>query len=405
MIDKRPGMATRAVHGPVPDLDAVPRGLATPVHTSTAWELSPEAYAAIEADGGYTTTWYTRLGNPTVDAVARRLAALENTDGALLFASGIAAIGAVLGAFTPAGGRIVAARELYGDTLTLLRQELPQSGRTTTFVPVDALDAWERALGEGADLVYVETLSNPMLRAPDLAAIAELAHAAGALAVVDATFTTPVNVRPADHGFDVVVHSATKYLNGHSDVIAGVACADAASIERLRPHAALAGGSLSPQSAALLERGLKTLPLRMERHNANALRVAAHLDASLEVEAVHHPGLPSHPDHELVRRHYDGASGMVSFRMRGGDQRALAFMAACRVILQSTSLGGVESLVSAPHNTSHLGLPRAELNELGILPGTVRLSVGIEDVEDLVADIDQALEVSAPVAAVHRGSP
>jgi cystathionine beta-lyase/cystathionine gamma-synthase len=396
LMTRQPGgMATRAVHGDDPASAASPHGMTVPVHTSTTYALDDAVYADIATTGGWNTSWYTRRGNPTIAAAARQVAALEGTQGALLFGSGMAAINAVLTTLVPPGGRVVAARDLYGDTGTLMRRDLPDSGRTATFVAVDDLPGWERALEGGADVLYVETLSNPMLRVADLPALARLARGAGALAVVDATFTSPVNVRAAEHGFDVIVQSATKYLNGHSDVIAGVVAADAAVLERLRPRAALLGGCIDPRAAALLSRGLKTLPLRMERHNDNALAVARHLDTCSEVEAVSHPLLPDHPDRALAERLLDGASGLVTFRVRGGDERAGRFMRACRVITEATSLGGVESLVCAPRNTSHLGFSAGELRDAGILPGTVRLSVGIEDLDDLVADLDQALVASA----------
>jgi cystathionine beta-lyase/cystathionine gamma-synthase len=383
------GLATTAIHGA--GADAGPPGTATPVVVSATFRLDAAAYADVQATGGRYTTWYTRLGNPTVEAVARTVAALEGADAALLYASGMAAIAAALHVLAPAGARVVAARELYGDTYTLLTRDLPARGCAVELVPIADRAGWERALATPADVVFVETLSNPMLRVADLPALADAAHAAGAVAVVDATFTSPLNVRPLHHGFDLVLHSATKYLNGHSDLVAGVAAGHAEVVERVRRGAEPLGACLDPRAASLLERGLKTLAVRMDRHNANALRVAGWLEGRPEVEAVAYPLLPSHPDHALAERLLAGGSGLVAFRVAGGDEAALRVLDGLRLILQATSLGGVESLASAPFNTSHVGLSEAERVAAGILPGTIRLSVGIEEVEDLLADLDGAL--------------
>jgi len=383
------------VHGGAPPPRPWPRGLSTPVFRSTTYELDAAAYDDIVRTGGESTWWYTRLGNPTIDAAAARVAALEGAQDGLVFASGMAAIcAALLGCSRPAG-RIVAARELYGDVFTLLRDTIAGAGRAVAFVPIADARAWERELAAGADVVYVETLSNPMLRLADLPALARAAHAAGAVAIVDSTFASPVNCRPLEHGFDLVVHSATKYLNGHSDLVAGAIAGQAELISALRPLAATLGGCLDPTAAAQLDRGLKTLVLRVERQNASALAIARWLEAHAQVEAVSYPFLPSHPDHALALALLDGGSGIVTLRVGGGDARAARVMDALELICQATSLGGVESLISAPHNTSHLGLDAAELAAASILPGTLRLSVGIEDEEDLIADLDRALAVTA----------
>lgn len=400
----RPGSSTAAVHGGhLPDRPW-PRGLSTPVFQSTTYELDAAAYEDIARTGGTETWWYTRLGNPTVDAVAAKLAALEGGATAQAFGSGMAAITATLMTAVPPGGRVVAARELYGEAYTLLANVIPASGRSVRFVAMTDLEGWQREL-PGADAAYVETLSNPMLRLADLPEIARLAHEAGAVAIVDSTFATPVNVRPIEHGFDLVVHSATKYLGGHSDLMAGVVIG---SRERLAGITALAktfGGCLDPSSAATLDRSLKTLVLRIERHNDNALAIARWLESLDEIDAVSYPLLDSHPDSALARELLAGGGGIVSFRARGGDGRAGALMDALGLITQATSLGGVESLISAPYNTSHRQLGADERAAIGILPGTLRLSVGVEDVVDLIDDLDQALTTSAAaVTPGRRGS-
>jgi cystathionine beta-lyase/cystathionine gamma-synthase len=372
-----------------------PSGMSTPLFPSATYDLDARAYADIEATGGEDTWWYTRLRNPSIEAVADKLARLEGADRAILFSSGMAAIATTLIALVPPTARIVAARDLYGDVFTLLSRELTREGREVAFVAVDDHAGWRAELERGASVLYVETLSNPMLRLADLPALAELAHRHGALAVADATFTPPTDLRVLDHGFDVVLHSATKYLNGHSDLIAGVMAARAAQIELVQEHATMLGGCLDPFGAWLLERGLKTLPIRMERQRASALTIARSLAAHDEVQAVAHPLLADHPDHWLAARLLPGGSALLSFRVKGGDERALSVLDRLSIIRQATSLGGVESLASAPHNTSHLGLTPEQLAQAGIGPGTIRLSVGLEHPGDLIEDLDWALAATA----------
>jgi cystathionine beta-lyase/cystathionine gamma-synthase len=390
----KPG--TLIVSGGGPPPSPWPSGMSTPVFRSVTYDLDAAAYGDIAATGGRDTWWYTRLRNPTIDAVADKLARLEGADGAILFASGMAAIAATLLALAPPGARIVAARDLYGDVFTLLSGDLTREGRHVAFVAVDDHAGWRRELERGAALLYVETLSNPMLRVADLPSLAELAHAHGALAVADATFTPPTDLRVLDHGFDVALHSATKFLNGHSDLVAGVMAGRAAQLEIVAAQANVLGGCIDPFGAWLLERGLKTLAVRMERQRASALTIAHALHAKPDhVLAVAHPLLPGHPDHALAVRLLPGGSALLSFQVKGGDERALRTLDRLRIIRQATSLGGVESLASAPHNTSHLGLTAEQRLQAGIGPGTIRLSVGLEDPDDLIDDLDQALAASA----------
>jgi cystathionine beta-lyase/cystathionine gamma-synthase len=303
----------------------------------------------------------------------------------------MAAIATTLFALLPPGASMVAARDLYGDVFTLLSRELTREGRHVAFVAVDDHASWTRELERGATLLYVETLSNPMLRVADLPALADLAHRHGAVAVADATFTPPIDVRVIDHGFDVVLHSATKFLNGHSDLVAGVMAGRSDKLQAVQAQAIVLGGCLDPFGAWLLERGLKTLAVRMERQSASALTIAHALEQHDEVLAVAHPMLPSHPDHALGVRLLIGGCALLSFRVKGGDERAQQLLDRLLIIRQATSLGGVESLASAPHNTSHLGLSLQERRQAGIEPGTIRLSVGLEDPNDLIEDLDQAL--------------
>jgi cystathionine beta-lyase/cystathionine gamma-synthase len=386
------GRSTTAVHGAGPGATAP--GVVGAIDRSATFRLDAAGLADVEATGGRSTWYYSRLANPTVARAAATVAALEGAEAALLFSSGMAAIDAAVSALVPPGGRLVAAAELYGDTVALLDGEWAAAGREVTYVAVDDHDAVAGALA-GADALLVEAVSNPMLRVADLPALARLAHAADALAIVDATFATPYNVQPLAHGFDLVVHSATKYLNGHSDLIAGVAAGPSAVVDRLRSLATLRGPTLDPGGAFLLERGLKTLALRMERHNANGLAVAGALAAHPEVASVAYPLLESHPDHDLARALLRGGGGLVTATLRGDPDRGRRLLDRLGLIAHAASLGGVESLACLPRSTSHAALPPAELDRLGIAHTTVRLSLGIEDAEDLVADLDAALAATA----------
>jgi cystathionine beta-lyase/cystathionine gamma-synthase len=394
-VTGRPRRSTIAVHAGIDGAPLAPAGMTTPIFQSSTFELSRSAYDDIERTGGANIVWYTRLGNPTIAAAAAAVAALEGADGALLFSSGMAAIATTLAALVPSGGRIVAAGALYGDTYTVLDDLASERGCRLEYVAVDDLDGWARALAGGANVAYAESLSNPMLRVANLPAIAKLARAAGARLVVDSTFATPVNLRPIEHGVDLVIHSATKYLNGHSDLIAGAVAGPSSLLDEVRRRAERIGGCLDPHAAFLMARGLRTLALRMERHNANGLAIAERLERHPEVAGVHYPLLGSHADHALAEQLLGGGSGIVTFRVLGGDERALRLLDELRLIRQATSLGGLESLASAPFNTSHVALSASERERIGILPGTIRLSVGIEDVADLIADLEGALESSA----------
>jgi cystathionine beta-lyase/cystathionine gamma-synthase len=404
-VSERPRLSTLAVHAGMDAAPSSPPAMTTPIFQSSTFELSRCAYEDIERTGGANVLWYTRLGNPTVAAAAAAVAALEGADGALLFSSGMAAITATLEALIPPGGRIVAASALYGDTFAVLRDLAAERSCQVAYVAVDDLDAWSRALAGGADVAYAESLSNPMLRVANLPAIASLAHSAGARLVVDSTFATPVNMRPLEHDADVVLHSATKYLNGHSDLIAGVVAGPRPLLDEVRERAVRLGGCLDPHAAFLLARGIRTLALRMDRHNATAKVIAERLERHPEVDAVHYPLLASHPDRALAEELLGGGSGIVTIRVRGGDERALRFLDELHLLRQATSLGGLESLASAPFNTSHVALSASERERLGILPGTIRLSIGLEDPTDLIADLEDALESSARARSAETEVP
>ncbi len=337
---------------------------------------------------------YTRYGNnPTQEAVGRKIAALEDMEAGAVFGSGMGAIAMTLLALTQKGDHIVASEYLYGATRVFLEEELPRRGVTTTFAGLGRTTAWRKAIRKSTRLLYFELPTNPTLRVPDPRPLAALAREHGLPLVMDATFATPVLMRPREHGVDVVIHSATKYLGGHSDLIAGAVAGQADVVEEIVGKMRLYGPSLDPQAAWLLDRGLRTLAVRMERHCRNAAAVADFLEGHEGVVSVAYPGLRSHPEHELATDILDvGFGGMVGFVVQGGGEAADRFMRRLNVIQVAPSLGGVESLASQPRYTSHAGLSPVRRAEMGIPDGFVRLSVGLEDAEDLLADLGGALE-------------
>ena len=336
---------------------------------------------------------YTRYGNnPTQEALAARLAALEGAEAALAVSSGMAAISVALLTFLNAGDHVVAAQSLYGGTLRLLNVDLPRLNIDTTFVAHGG--RWAKAMQRKTTrVVLLETLSNPTLRLTDIRPIANAAQERGIAVIVDNTFATPILLRPLEHGADVVVHSATKYLGGHSDVTAGVIAGSRPVIDEVVQKARSLGSAIDPHLAWLLERGVKTLAVRVERQCRNALGLARALEGHPAVRSVIHPGLESHPDHALAMELIGGSSGMLSIVVEGGDDRAVEVMERLRLIRVAPSLGGVESLASMPRYTSHRHLGDEERAALGIEAGFIRISCGIEDEPDLLADLGNALEV------------
>ncbi|NMQ19912.1 cystathionine gamma-synthase [Candidatus Competibacter phosphatis] len=379
-----PGFSTRAVHAgqsPDPTTGAV----VTPIYaTSTYVQSSPGVHQGFE---------YSRSQNPTRFAYERCVADLEGGDAGFAFASGLAATSTVL-ELLDSGDHVVALDDIYGGTRRLFEQVRRRSaGLSFTYSDLRDRAALEAALTPKTRMIWVETPSNPLLKLVDLEMIAAVARPRGILAVADNTFATPWAQRPLESGFDIVVHSATKYLNGHSDVIGGVAvCQGKELAERLGYLQNAIGAVTSPFDSFMVLRGLKTLALRMERHSANALHIAAWLERHPKIERVIYPGLPSHPQHELARRQMRGFGGMIGAVVRGGLAEVTRFLTRCQVFVLAESLGGVESLIEHPAIMTHASVPPEVRRDLGIDDGLVRLSVGIEDVEDLVADLAQALE-------------
>jgi cystathionine gamma-lyase/cystathionine beta-lyase/cystathionine gamma-lyase/homocysteine desulfhydrase len=333
---------------------------------------------------------YARTQNPTRSALEGNLAAIEGGTAAFAFASGMAATSAVM-TLLQAGDHVVVTDNTYGGTYRLFEQVLRKYQLDFTYVDTSRLDEIERAIRPSTRMLFIETPTNPTLRLTDLAAASELGRARGVVVVVDNTFASPYGQRPIELGADLVVHSTTKFLNGHSDSIGGVAVAVRAEhVDWLRFVQNAEGAILGPMDAWLVLRGTKTLPIRMERHHANAQAIAEFLDAHPKVARVHYPGLPSHPQHALARRQMRGFGGIVSFEL-GSFEKARTLLNHVSLAALAESLGGVETLISHPASMTHASVPPARRQAIGLTEDMVRLSVGIEDVDDLKEDLDQAL--------------
>ncbi|MDH6625489.1 cystathionine beta-lyase/cystathionine gamma-synthase [Streptomyces sp. LBL] len=385
---------TRAVHTRnEPSPEGGGRPLSVPIVQSSAFAFD-SADALAEAmsgpDGPYV---YSRRGNPTVRALERTLAGLEGGAAAIGFASGMGAISAVLFALLKPGDHVVAQRCLYGGTYSVLSDLVDRYGVVVEYVAGDDASEFERLVRPTTRLLHLETIANPTGRVPDLAGLTAVARQHGVVSVVDNSLASPVLCRPIEHGADVVVHSTTKYLSGHSDVLGGVAVfADEGVRDRVWPRAVELGSCADPFAAWLTLRGVQTLPLRMRQHCAGAELLAGRLVAYPGVTAVHWPWLPGHPTYGLARTVLSGGGGMVSFDLAGGREAGRAFIEGVRLARLALSLGGVETLVAHPASTSHRELDEAALAAAGIGPGTVRMSVGIEHPEDLWSDVEQALK-------------
>jgi cystathionine beta-lyase/cystathionine gamma-synthase len=367
--------------------------LTTPIYETTTFAFDSAQEVEAYNRGESAKFLYTRYGNPTVAAVEQKLARLEGAETAMVLSSGQAATSTALLGLLSAGDEIVCSAAIYGGTLHLLADLLSKFGLRARFVPVDELRDPARVIGDATRLLWFETPINPTLRCVDIQAVAEACRARGVLSVIDNTFASPVNQQPLALGVDIVMHSATKYLNGHSDVTAGVLMGRTAQLAPVDKARRMLGTILDPFAAYALGRGLKTLTVRVERQNANAEAVARWLAASGKIERVYYPGLPDHPDHEIARRQMHGFGGMVCVDVGGGYERAARFFDRLKVFNRAASLGGVESLCSLPVLTSQWGHTEDELRAAGVTHSMARLSVGLEDPDDLIADLDQALSV------------
>ncbi len=374
---------TRLIHAGEPD---------PPIDGAVAMPIFQTAMFHTVEDADYHDIRYIRLNNtPNHHALHRKLAALEGADDALVTASGMAAISTALLTVLSPGDHLLVQNCLYGGTHSLITEDLAALGILVDFIDGTAPDTWEEKLTPTTRAIYVETISNPLMEVPDLGAVVRFANAHRLVSMVDSTFATPVNFRPAEAGFDLSLHSCTKYLNGHSDIVAGAVIGRADVVERVRHKLNHLGGTLDPHACFLLHRGIKTLGVRMARHNESALRIAQFLDSHGAVAKVAYPGLESSPHHARACEYLDGFGGMVSFEVQGGEAAAARVMERVRIPLIAPSLGGVESLLTRPVTTSHRGMPREVREAAGITDGLIRMSVGIESVDELIADLDAAL--------------
>ncbi|HVB57655.1 MAG TPA: aminotransferase class I/II-fold pyridoxal phosphate-dependent enzyme [Candidatus Acidoferrales bacterium] len=386
---KRRGDATLAIHAGENHFRAG-EPIGTPIARTSNFTFASTEEMKRCAGGNSSAYIYTRYGNPTLAIAEEKIAALECGEAAVVTASGSAAISGALLAVLRAGDELIATRQLYGGTYRLLRDVFPRYGITVRYVESD-LAGIERLVTPRTQALYIETPTNPTLRLVDIAKAAAFAQEWGLVSIIDNTFASPVLQKPLKAGFNVVVHSATKYLAGHSDVIAGAAVGSHAMIKKVRECVIQLGGSMDPEAAFLLIRGLKTLGIRVERQCQNAMIVAKYLAGHPKVARVHYPGLPSHPDYRLAKRQMQGFGAMLAFDLKGGLPAARRFCDRVQIFLLAASLGGVESLVILPVYTSHQNMSPEELRGAGIGPGTVRVSVGLEDSQDLIEDLRQAL--------------
>jgi len=384
------GPSTELIHaGEAEDPPATP--LTTPIYETTTFVFDNAQEVVAYNEGRSRKHLYSRYTNPTVVAAEKKLAALDRTEAALLFSSGQGATSTILLAHLEAGDEIVCGAAIYGGTLHLIEDVLARFGVTPRFVSLEQLADPASVIGERTRVVWFESPINPTLRCVDIAAVARACRARGVLSVIDNTFACPINQQPLALGIDLAMQSVTKYLNGHSDVTGGMVSGAKALLAPIEKARRQVGTVMDPHPAYALGRGLKTLPLRVAQHNANARAVADFLAADARVTQVYYPGLPSHPDHEIARKQMTGFGGMVTFDLDGRFDRAERVYDRLQIVKRAASLGGIESLISMPVITSQWGHSDAQLKAAGVTRGMLRLSVGLEDAADLIADLDQAL--------------
>ena len=385
--------ATLAVHaGEAPC--KVTGAVDTPIYQATTFAAEDSEEMAALYSGEKPGYMYTRYGNPTVHALEEKVAALEAGEAAQAFATGMAAVSSSILGFVKTGDHVVAARSLYGATYNFLNRKLPAMGASTTFVQSTRPEDFEKAIQPNTRLIYFESPSNPILEILDVEALAAVARAHGIPSMMDNTFASPALQQPLKLGISAVLHSATKYLCGHGDAMGGITIGSKDYIEHLN-HDVLRdfGGVMSPFTAWLMLRGIRTLHVRMPAHCSNAQKVAEFLDYHPQVERVYYPGLVKHPGHELARRQMKAFGAMMSFEAKGGYESGKRVMDGVKIFLRAASLGDTRSLIVHPASTSHRAVPREQRESIGITDGLVRLSVGIEAVEDLIQDLDQALAI------------
>ena len=384
MIKSYKHLETKLIHAGEPE-PLINGAVIMPIFQSVIFEYTGET--------SYHDLKYIRLSNtPNHLALHKKLAALENAEAALVTASGMAAISTTLLTVLSSGDHLLAQECLYGGTHDLITKDLATFGISFDFIDGDDPDSWSNRLRPNTKAIYVETMTNPLLQVADLKAVIEFAKAHGLISLIDNTFASPVNFRPPEWGFDLSLHSCTKYLNGHSDIVAGAAIGRADLIERITHKLNRLGGSLDPHACFLLHRGLKTLAVRVRYQNESALQIAQFLERHPAIENINYPGLESHPRNQRARNLFDGFSGVLSFELKGGVEVAEHFIQNTTLPVIAPSLGGVETLITRPATTSHSGLSPKDRQTLGISDSLIRVSVGIEATQDLIEDFDRALK-------------
>ena len=377
-------LETKLIHAGEPE-PLINGAVSMPIFQSSTYEYTGAT--------SYDDLRYIRLNNtPNHVALHQKLAALENAEAALVTASGMAVISTTLLTILSSGDHFLAQECLYGGTHDFITRDLVALGISFDFIDCDDPDSWKEQLRPNTKAIYVETMTNPLLQVADLKAVVEFARAHSLLSLIDNTFASPVNFRPPEWGFDLSLHSCTKYLNGHSDIVAGAVIGRADLIEKITHKLNHLGGSLDPHACFLLHRGLKTLAVRVKYQNESALKIAQFLEKHPAVQNINYPGLENHPRHQRARDLFDGFSGMLSFELKGGVQAAERFMQNTTLPIIAPSLGGVEMLITRPATTSHSGMSPEDRQALGISDSLIRVSVGIEATEDIIEDFDQALK-------------
>jgi cystathionine beta-lyase/cystathionine gamma-synthase len=376
-------METKLIHAGEPE-PRIQGAISMPIFQSSTYEYAGQT--------SYHDLKYIRLNNtPNHLALGQKLAALENAEAAVVMSSGMAAITTALLTFLSAGDHFLTQECLYGGTYDFFTKDLISLGISFDFIDGDDPDSWEQKLRPNTKVFYVETMTNPLLQVADLQAVSAFAKAHGLVSIIDNTFASPINFRPPEWGFDLSLHSATKYLNGHSDIVAGIVVGRADLVEQVTHKLNHLGGSLDPHACFLLHRGLKTLAVRMRYQNESALKIAEFLESHLAVQSVNYPGLEGHPNHHRACNLFNGFSGMLSFEVKGGANEADRFIQTVVLPTSGPSLGGVETLITRPATTSHCGMSPEDRRASGISDSLIRLSVGLEATEDLIADFEQAL--------------
>jgi methionine-gamma-lyase len=382
---------TKAVHAGQ-DPDPATGAVSVPIYETSTFVFKNAEQGARRFAGTEEGYIYTRLGNPTVKALERSLAELEEGEDARVCATGMAAINTAVTSLVKKGDHVISTESLYGGTAKLFLDILPEYGIEFTLTDTSKTRNIEDAIKPNTKLIYIETPSNPTLELTDLAATAQIAKQHRLLTIVDNTFMSPYFQRPLTQGIDISVHSLTKYLNGHSDVVGGAIITSKALIKRIDPILKNTGATLGPFEAWLTLRGIKTLPLRMDKHNENALKIAKWLESHPKIEKVHYPGLESHPQHDLAKKQMTGFGGVLSFEVKGGLDAGRKLMNSVKLCTLAVSLGAVETLIEHPASMTHAIVPKEERLKTGITDSLVRLAVGIEDADDIINDLSQALE-------------